>query len=252
MIWGTAGRQHTWLAIGARSFALLSLVMPLILTNNQLLLLALLAIGAIWAAVTAGELLGIPGTLLLVLDAALIGSVAGLSSHSTTAVLGAMAVPPFTAGLSRGLRGVALSLSAELTAYVVIAFNDLDPAQGTAAFTWAVTGLGLGLIAAFVRRTFLQANDPQRAYRDAQALIRELITLSGRSAVTSYGHPGRVEGRWKYYFCRSGGGMVAASAGRGRDLRGFRTLDRRWSDDSQRHANETSRTWFQSAELINC
>jgi len=60
MIWGTAGRQHTWLAIGARSFALLSLVMPLILTNNQLLLLALLAVGAIWAAVTAGELLGIP------------------------------------------------------------------------------------------------------------------------------------------------------------------------------------------------
>jgi signal transduction histidine kinase len=180
MIWGTAGRQHTWLAVGARSFALLSLVMPLILTNNQLLLLALLAIGAIWAAVTAGELLGIPGTLLLVLDAALIGSVAGLSSHSTTAVLGAMAVPPFTAGLTRGIRGVALSLSAELAAYVLIAFSALDPAQGTAAFTWAVTGLGLGLIAAFVRRTFLQANDPQRAYRDAQALIRELITLSGR------------------------------------------------------------------------
>jgi signal transduction histidine kinase len=180
MIWGTAGRQHTWLAVGARTFALLSLVMPLILTHNQLLLLALLAVGAIWAAVTAAELLGIPGTLLVVLDAALIGSVAGLTSHSTTAVLGAMAVPPFTAGLSRGFRGVALSLSAELTAYVLIAFPDLNQEQGTAAFTWAVTGLGLGLIAAFVRRTFLQANDPQRAYRDAQALIRELITLSGR------------------------------------------------------------------------
>jgi signal transduction histidine kinase len=180
MIWGTAGRQHTWLAVGARTFALLSLVMPLILTHNQLLLLALLAVGAIWAAVTAAELLGIPGTLLVVLDAALIGSVAGLSSHSTTAVLGAMAVPPFTAGLTRGFRGVTLAMSAELTVYVAIAFADLDPTQGSAAFTWVVTGLGLGLIAAFVRRTFLQANDPQRAYRDAQTLIRELITLSGR------------------------------------------------------------------------
>jgi signal transduction histidine kinase len=182
MIWGSAGRQHTWLAVGARTFALLSLVMPLIIKNNQLLLLALLAMGAIWAAVTAGELLGIPGTLLLVLDAALIGSVAGLSSHSTTAVLGAMAVPPFTAGLSRGIRGVALSLSAELTAFVVLAMttSKLDQVQSYAAFTWAVTGLGLGLIAAFVRRTFLQVNDPQRAYRDAQTLIRELITLSGR------------------------------------------------------------------------
>ena len=70
MIWGSPGRQHTWLAVGARTFALLSLAMPLILKNNQLLLLALLAIGAIWAAVTAGELLGLPATLLLVLDSA--------------------------------------------------------------------------------------------------------------------------------------------------------------------------------------
>ena len=57
MIWNSPGRQHTWLAVGARTFALLSLVLPLILKNNQLLLLALLAMGAIWAAVTAGELL---------------------------------------------------------------------------------------------------------------------------------------------------------------------------------------------------
>src|SRR5262249_19704076 len=120
---------------------------------------------------------------LLVLDGALVGSVAGLSSPSTTAILAALAVPPFTAGLSRGIRGVALSLSAELTTYVAISLvtsGPLDQDQGIAAFTWAATGLGLGLIAAFVRRTFLQANDPQRAYRDAQTLIRELITLSGR------------------------------------------------------------------------
>jgi signal transduction histidine kinase len=180
MIWGTAGRPHTWLAVGARTFALLSLALPLILTNNKLALLALLSIGAIWAAVTAGELLALPGTVVLVLDAALVGSVAGLASHSTAAILGAIAVPPFTAGLTRGLRGVALSLSAELAAFVLLAWKGLDQSQGGAAFTGAVTGLGLGLIAAFVRRTFLQVNDPQRAYRDAQTLIRELITLSGR------------------------------------------------------------------------
>src|SRR4051812_50165071 len=99
MIWGPAGRQHTWLAVGARTFALLSLVMPLTLKNNQLLLLTLLAIGAIWAAVTAGELLGLPGTLLLVLDAGLVGAGAGLSSLSTVAALGTIAAPPITAGL---------------------------------------------------------------------------------------------------------------------------------------------------------
>ena len=145
MIWGSPGRQHTWLAVGARSFALLTLVLPLILKNNQLLLLALLATGAVWAAVTAGELLGLPATAILVLDAALIGSIAGLSSPSTTAVLGAMAVPPFTAGLTRGVRGVGLALSAELTTYVVVVTTtaELDQTQGSAAFTWAVTGLGL-------------------------------------------------------------------------------------------------------------
>jgi signal transduction histidine kinase len=182
MIRSGLGRQHTWLAVGARTFALLSLAMPLVLKHDQLLLLALLATGSIWAAVTAGELLGLPATVLLVLDATLIGSVAGLSSHSTTAVLGALAVPPFTGGLSRGARGVSLALSAELTAYVVISLTDgpLTQDQGLSAFTWAVTGLGLGLIASFVRHTFLQVNDPQRAYRDAQSLIRELITLSGK------------------------------------------------------------------------
>jgi signal transduction histidine kinase len=182
MIWGGPGRQHSWLAVGARTFALLSLVLPLILKHNQLMLMALLAIGAIWAAVTACELLDVPKTMLPVLDSALIGSVAGLSSHSTTAILGAMAVPPFTAGLTRGIRGVALSLSAELSTYVVVVLttSKFDQGQGVATFNWVVTGLGLGLIAAFVRRTFLQVNDPQRAYRDAQTLIRELITLSGR------------------------------------------------------------------------
>src|SRR4029078_11220882 len=118
MIWGGAARQHTWLAIGARTFALLSLVMPLIIGGNQLLLLALLATGAVWAAVTAGELLGPPAPPVPAPDAALprlpparrrapdpagIGSIAGLSSPSPPASHGAMAVPPFTAGLSRGI-----------------------------------------------------------------------------------------------------------------------------------------------------
>src|SRR4051812_15972755 len=177
MIWGSPRRQYTWLAVGARTFALLTLAMPLVLSHNQLMLLALLAIGAIWAAVTAGELLEIPATLLLVLDSALLGSVAGLASGSvvaqatgsTSAVLGALAVPPFTAGLRRGTRGVALSLSAELTAFVTISLfsHTLDGDRGSAAFTWAITGLGLGLIASFVRTNFLDASDPQRAYRDA-------------------------------------------------------------------------------------
>src|SRR3954453_21425565 len=98
MIWGSPRRQHIWLAVGARTFALLTLAMPLLLSQNNLLLMALLAIGAVWAGVHAGELREIPGPLPLVLDSAVIGSIVGLSSHSTTAIPGAMAVPPFTSG----------------------------------------------------------------------------------------------------------------------------------------------------------
>jgi signal transduction histidine kinase len=183
MIWGSPRRQYTWLAVGARAFALLTLAMPIIVQHSQLLLLALLAMGSIWAAVTAGELLEIPVVALFVLDSALIGSVVGLSSRNHLAVMGALAVPPFTAGLQRGTRGVALSMSALLSSYVVVTMatqGKLSPDQGGAAFSWAITGLGLGLIASFVRANFLDGNDPQRAYRDAQALIRELIGLSGR------------------------------------------------------------------------
>src|SRR4051794_31805830 len=183
MIWGSPRRQYTWLAVGARAFALLTLAMPIIVQHSQLLLLALLAMGSIWAAVTAGELLEIPVVALFVLDSALIGSVVGLSSRNHLAVIGALAVPPFTAGLQRGTRGVALSMSALLSSYVVVTMatqGKLSPDQGGAAFSWAITGLGLGLIASFVRANFLDGNDPQRAYRDAQALIRELIGLSGR------------------------------------------------------------------------
>ena len=201
MIWGSPRRQYTWLAVGARTFALLTLAMPLLLSHDQLMLLALLSIGAIWAAVTAGELLEVPATVLLVLDAALVGTVAGLaSSGSNTAVLGALAVPPFTAGLARGTRGVALSLSAELATVVGISLfgHTLTPELGSVAFTWAITGLGLGLIASFVRTNFLDGSDPQRAYRDAQALIRELIGLSGRLQLGSgpggAGRPDRERG----------------------------------------------------------
>src|SRR3954464_16043476 len=142
MIWGSPRRQHIWLAVGARTFALLTLAMPLLLSKDNLLLMALLATGAIWAAVTAGELLEVPSTLLLVLDSALIGSVAGLSSHSSTTILGAMAVPPFTSGLPRGPREVARALSAELSAYVLLALTggDLNQVQGSPAFPWAVSG----------------------------------------------------------------------------------------------------------------
>ena len=42
-----------------------------------------------------------------------------------------------------------------------------------------MTGVGLGLIGSFLRATLDLADDPLTPYRDAQALLRELIDLSG-------------------------------------------------------------------------
>ena len=57
--------------------------------------------------------------VVITVEAAMVGAICGFTIHSSLAVLGALAVPPFTAGLYRSLQGVALALSAQLTAIVV-------------------------------------------------------------------------------------------------------------------------------------
>ena len=97
-------------------------------------------------------------------------------------MLGALAVPPFVASLRRGPRGMALALSAELVSLVAIAVlthGPLDPAQGTGTITWVLTGVGVGLIGSFVHSAMPPPVDPLQPYRDAQALIRDLIGISG-------------------------------------------------------------------------
>ncbi|MGI8524300.1 MAG: histidine kinase [Nocardioides sp.] len=178
MSWGGIDRQAAWLAVGARCFALIVIAVPILLAHERTLLLALLTVTSVWLAAMAGERLNVPVMMLLVLESASIGAAAGLSAHRMLAVLGAMAVPPFVAGLKRGGRGVAVSLAAELAVFVLSAHN-LDQEQALSAFTWSVVGLGLGLIASFLHANLTANPDPLRAYRTAQALIRELIDLSG-------------------------------------------------------------------------
>ena len=56
----------------------------------------------------------------------------------------------------------------------------MNTEQGAATFTWVVTGVGLGLIGASCGPRSTCAGDPLTPYRHAQALLRELIDLSGR------------------------------------------------------------------------
>ncbi|MGV3562475.1 MAG: sensor histidine kinase [Nocardioides sp.] len=114
-----------------------------------------------------------------VLDAVLVGIIVALTLDSL-ALLGALAVPPFVAGLWRGLRGVLLALSAELVGVVTLATvlgGVLSSEQSLGIFTWTTMGLALGMVATFVRGA-LRDDDPLAPYRHATDLLRELNSLS--------------------------------------------------------------------------
>lgn len=170
------------LAIGARVFGLIVLSAPVLWTRDTTAALALVAIGTIWLAATTAEMLRLNRTLAFGAESALIGFVCALSLDSSLAVLGSLAIPPFTAALRRGVRGMLLALSVELVALVPLSTalrGTLDAEASTGVFTWVMVGIGLGLIGSFVHSTLRLATDSLTPYRDARALIRELIDLSG-------------------------------------------------------------------------
>lgn len=168
---------------GARAFALTALLAPVLWSRDELALVGLLALTVLWTFAQVNDLrTGAPTRVPILLEAALVGAVCGLSLHTSLALVGALAVPPFTAGVHRGLRVMFLALSAELVAVVATVLAvawGMTVEQAFGVFTWTVTGLGLGLIASFLHVTLAAASDPLQAYRNAQVLIRQLIDLSG-------------------------------------------------------------------------
>jgi len=168
------------IAAAARGFVLLALGGPILWDRNVSAAVLLTALGTGWLLALSLELraprLRVP---LVVLDAGFVGLVVG-TDLSSQAVLGALAVPPFVAGLWRGLRGVLLALSAELIAVVVVGVASggaLSAEQSLTVFTWVAMGLALGMVATFVRGA-LRDDDPTAPYRHASDLLRELNHLS--------------------------------------------------------------------------
>lgn len=176
-------RLHTRVGVAARAFVLIALLTPVLWSRDTPALLALLAIGVVWTAVTAIELRPSAASLALIcLECAAVGVIAGIVMDSSLAVLGALAVPPFTAGLNRGVRGVVAALATELgvlTVVFVLSGDRFTAPQGLSVFSWGMTALGLGLIGSFLRSTVRDHHDPLAPYHDAQTLIRQLIDLSG-------------------------------------------------------------------------
>ena len=112
--------QFARLAVGARVFGLVVLSAPALWSRDDTGVLALVAIGTVWLASSMAEELRVNATVVSLVEAGAVGAIAALSIDASLAALGALALPPFTAALRRGPRGMLLALSAELIPLVVL------------------------------------------------------------------------------------------------------------------------------------
>lgn len=177
------GHQLFRLSAATRGFVLLLIAVPILWTQDVDAVLALGGVAAVWVSAQAATAVRrVPILPLLVVEATSIGLISALALQDTRATLLAFAVSPLLGALFASARGMALALAAELTTFLVLAlvlYQGLSTQQSLDAFTWVVTGLGLGLVATFVRSSGEPPPDDELApYRHAQSLIRELIDLS--------------------------------------------------------------------------
>jgi signal transduction histidine kinase len=169
------------LGAAARVLALLALLPLALWTRDVAATVALLVIGGCWVLGEIAELKALPTWTNSVLEPVAVGVVCGVMLHSSTAVLGALLVGPFTAGLRHGLRGATTAFSTGLVTTLAAAWTagaPLTDAEARVLVSASVAGLGFGFIATFLRSALHRAPDPLAPYHDAQELIRQLTEVS--------------------------------------------------------------------------
>jgi signal transduction histidine kinase len=176
-----AHRQALRINAAARAFVLLAIGGPLLWDRDGGGLLGLGVLGTLWLTLLAVEQRVRQRPLLLTfVESAAVTTICLLALTSSPAILGALAAPPFVAGLRCGAKGVLTALGTVVpTAAVLLGVLDvtLSTDELLAAFTWLTMGLGLGLIASFLRSALSQP-DPLLPYRHASELLHELNQLS--------------------------------------------------------------------------
>jgi signal transduction histidine kinase len=163
-------------------FGFVLLAAPALWARDSAAVVSLVAVATVWLTVSAADGLRINQTVVTVAEAAPIGTIVAVTLDSSLAVVGALAVPAFTASLRGGPRGMLLALYALLIPLVgvtAVLNGGMSTEQGVSTFTWVAMGVGLGLVGSFLRATLDGAGDPLTPYRHAQALLVELNDLSG-------------------------------------------------------------------------
>ena len=135
---------HLQLAVRARLLALLVLSIPVIVLGDRISVVALASLTVIWVSATIADRYSPTRLLFPLFEGIAVGGVAALTLQQEAGVLGALAVPAFTAGLRGGVRFVSLALSTEVLTLVGVHYarvGPLDAAQATDSLVWIVTGL---------------------------------------------------------------------------------------------------------------
>lgn len=141
-----------------------------------------LAFATAWAAAALASP-RLPPDIALVSEGLVITMIGTAGAVTTGHLpLACLAVTPFLGGLRRGAVGTVSCLVAQTTVIgigVVVAPEAVTVETSTDAVTGLLLGLGLGLIATFVRST-VSSRDAITPYLDARVLLEELLSLSER------------------------------------------------------------------------
>lgn len=133
-------------------------------------------------AQTASITRAVPDRVVVLAEGALTGVVAIWAFPDHQAAMPYLAIPVLIGGIAAGVRWVGLVLVVEATAMGLAAWlvlGDFGSGVAGVSVTWLTTGLGLGLLGTFTRRSVTTPSSDQ-SYRNALGLIRQLHTLSGQ------------------------------------------------------------------------
>lgn len=174
-----SGASSAVIELAARATALAMIGVSLVLggKGEAVLVLTAFAIASTVGMITAAS----TRTAGLLLEATACAALAGWAALSIAQIpVAGLAIVPFVAGLRRGLSGALETLV--LQGVVLGGVLLLEPDRLTAlllgdAGVGLFLGLGVGLIAVFVRAT-LRSRDALSAYQDARELLQELLRLS--------------------------------------------------------------------------
>jgi len=174
--------EYHRMAVGARVLVALILSMQVIAYGTAEALVALALLSVTWVATTVLERTRLAVRLLNPVEAGVVALVASVGLGDAAMFLAALVVPPFTAGLQRGVRGVGAALGIELVPVLLMTtqlYGAPDAQHVSNIATATLAGVGLGFIASYVHSQLQRPPDPLTPYRDAQRLLRDLIDLSG-------------------------------------------------------------------------